>query len=62
MQSRGLRWLAHIDDWAFEGARENLGNRDPDVIDVTHVRWATTTAVTAIDLCAFELAARRSTG
>lgn len=55
---KGLHWLAHVDDWAFQGARENLGGRDPDVIDVAHVRWATTTAITAIDLCAFDLAVR----
>jgi hypothetical protein len=46
----GLRWLVHVDDWAFDGARENLGGRDPRVIDVAHVRWATTTAATAVDL------------
>lgn len=52
----GLRWLVRIDDWAFEGAGESLGDRDPRVIDVAHARWATTTAVTAIDLCAVEIA------
>ena len=53
-----LRWLADVDDWAFRGGRENLGKRDPRVIDVAHVRWATTTAITALDLCAVELACR----
>lgn len=54
----GLRWLAAIDDWAFAGERENLGGRDPRVMDVAHVRWASTTAKTAIDLCSIELAYR----
>ena len=53
---QGLRWLVDLDDWAFDG--ENLGGRDPRVIDVAHVRWATTTAVTAVDLCAAEIAVR----
>ena len=54
----GLRWLVHVDDWAFAGAGENLRGRDRRIIDVAHVRWATTTAVTAIDLCVAELAVR----
>jgi hypothetical protein len=54
----GLRWLVHVDDWAFDGASENLGGREPRVIDVAHVRWATTTAVTAVDLCVAEIAVR----
>ena len=54
----GLRWLVHVDDWAFDGAGENLGGRDEGPIDVAHVRWATTTAVTAIDLCVAEIAVR----
>jgi hypothetical protein len=52
----GLRWLAHVDEWAFAGHLENLGGRDPRIIDVAHVRWATLSAVTAIDLCAIEIA------
>jgi hypothetical protein len=52
----GLRWLVHVDEWAFAGRLENLGGRDSRVIDVAHVRWATMTAVTAIDLCAIEIA------
>lgn len=54
----GLRWLAHLDEWAFADPRERLGHRNHRVIDVAHVRWATTTAVTAIDLCVAELAVR----
>jgi hypothetical protein len=54
----GLRWLVDLDDWAFAGAGENRGERNPRVIDVAHVRWATTTAVTAVDLCVAEIAVR----
>jgi hypothetical protein len=54
----GLGWLVHVDDWAFDGAGENLGGRDARAIDVAHVRGATTTAVTAVDLCVAEMAVR----
>ena len=54
----GLRWLVYVDDWAFAGVGESLRGRDPRIIDVAHVRWATTTAVTAIDLCVAEIAVR----
>jgi hypothetical protein len=54
----GLRWLVDLDDWAFSGTRENLASRDPKVIDMVHVRWATSTSVTALDLCGVELAVR----
>jgi hypothetical protein len=54
----GLNWLVDLDDWAFRGLRENLSGRDPKVIDVVHVRWAASTAVTALDLCGVELAVR----
>jgi hypothetical protein len=54
----GLNWLVDLDDWAFRGLRENLSGRDPKVIDVIHVRWAASTAVTALDLCGVELAVR----
>jgi hypothetical protein len=54
----GLHWLADIDEWAVVNPRERLSRRDPRVIDVAHVRWPTTTAVTAIDLCVAEVAVR----
>lgn len=54
----GLRWLTYLDEWAFERSPEHLLGRDPRVIDVAHVRWATTTAITAIDLCVAEIAVR----
>jgi hypothetical protein len=54
----GLRWLVDLDDCAFSDTRQNLHGRDPQVIDIVHVRWATSTAVTALDLCGVELAIR----
>jgi hypothetical protein len=51
-----LWWLADVDDWAYSGDRRNLGEHDADTIDIAHVRWATGTAKTAIDLCAADLA------
>ena len=54
----GLRWLCYVDEWAFERSPEHLEGRDPRVIDLAHVRWATVTAITAIDLCAAEIAVR----
>jgi hypothetical protein len=54
-----LRWLLRVDNWAFhESDCAGLGAQTARIIDVAHVRWATMTAVTAIDLCAAELAVR----
>ena len=54
----GLRWLVHVDDEAFGGDRAPLAGFRADAVDSAHVRWATSTAVTAIDVCATALAAR----
>lgn len=54
----GLDWLVEIDDRAFEGDRANLSGRDPRVVDLAHIRWAASSAKTALDLCAAELAYR----
>lgn len=54
----GLRWLVHLDDEAFGGDRAPLAGFDADAVDAAHVRWATSTAITAIDLCSTALAAR----
>jgi hypothetical protein len=53
-----LDWLVCLDGYAFAGDRSRLCGRDPRVIDVAHVRWALASAVTALDLCAVELAYR----
>jgi hypothetical protein len=54
----GLEWLVELDDWAFANDRDHLRGRHPKLIDVVHVRWAVSTAITAVDLCAAELAVR----
>jgi hypothetical protein len=51
----GLRYLDDIDQ-AFDGTRTSIGLHRPDVVDVSHARWATGTCVTALDLCAAALA------
>lgn len=54
----GLRWLVHVDDQAFGGDRGPIADFSADAIDTAHVRWAASTAITALDLCATALAAR----
>jgi hypothetical protein len=54
----GLEWLVELDDWAFANEREHLRGRHPKLVDVVHVRWAVSTAITAVDLCAAEIAVR----
>ncbi|MBS4730156.1 hypothetical protein MSM1_18080 [Mycobacterium sp. SM1] len=34
------------------GAHVQPTNTHPDLVDISHVRWATANAITAIDLCA----------
>jgi hypothetical protein len=51
-----LWWLGDVDDWAYSGDRRNLRAHDPETVDIAHVRWATGTAKTAIDLCAADAA------
>ncbi len=54
---KSLHWLKEIDGCAFE-ADTNLRGHDPKVVDVAHVRWATSTATTAVDLCVAEIAVK----
>jgi hypothetical protein len=54
---KSLHWLKEIDGCAFE-ADTNLRGHDPKVVDVAHVRWATSTAITAVDLCVAEIAVK----
>jgi hypothetical protein len=54
---KSLRWLKEIDSCAFAGDT-NLRGHDPKVVDVAHVRWATSTAITAVDLCVAEIAVK----
>jgi hypothetical protein len=50
-------WTAEGSDY-LEKLDDNVGGRvlpdgtNPDLVDISHVRWATANAITAIDLCA----------
>src|SRR5262245_44570593 len=46
--------LHYLDDVDLSHEKSHLavGGHRPDVIDVAHARWVTSTCVTAIDLCA----------
>jgi hypothetical protein len=46
-----LHYLDDIDR-AFDTSGAAIGGHRPDIVDVSHARWATGTAATAIDLCA----------
>jgi hypothetical protein len=45
-----LHYLADVD-----AHPEIVGDHDPDTADVAHARWATSTCITALDLCAAAL-------
>ena len=47
----GLQYLDDI-DLQYDTSRAPVGNHRPDVVDVSHARWATGTCMTALDLCA----------
>ena len=49
-----LHYLDDI-DLAYDTSPETIGDHDPAVVDVAHARWATTTSITAVDLCAAAL-------
>jgi len=46
-----LHYLDDIDR-AYEASHTVIGAHRPDVVDVAHARWATSTCITALDLCA----------
>jgi hypothetical protein len=50
-----LHYLADVDT-AFERAGESTEGHAGHVVDVAHARWATSTSITALDLCAAGLA------
>lgn len=49
--SESLDYLATLDE-EYEANRVIPGNHAPDVVDVAHMRWASVTCITALDLCA----------
>ena len=46
-----LHYLDDIDN-AYDTSHATISGHSPDVVDVAHVRWATATSITALDLCA----------
>jgi hypothetical protein len=46
-----LQYLDHLDE-IQGGYPAPIHGHSADVIDIAHVRWATSTAITALDLCA----------
>jgi hypothetical protein len=50
-----LHYLDDIDQ-AYDASYSPIGGHRPDVVDVAHARWATGSAIAALDLCAASLA------
>src|SRR5687768_12483399 len=46
-----LHYLDDVDG-EYDRSRTVRGGHRPDVVDIAHVRWATGTCITALDLCA----------
>ena len=51
----GIDHLADMHEWLFAD-RRRLGRHHGDVVELAHARWATGSAITALDLCAGALA------
>ena len=50
--ARAVESLHYLDDLDRQFGEGPRADHDLDLIDVTHARWATTTSITALDLCA----------
>jgi hypothetical protein len=51
--AEGSDYLEKLDDdYGYFGRPVPRGAPHPDLVDISHVRWATANAITAIDLCA----------
>ena len=46
-----LHYLADIDE-SYSSSRSLPATHKPDVVDVAHARWATSSCITSLDLCA----------
>ena len=53
--TESLHYLDDIDK-AYDASHTVVGGHRPDVVDVAHARWSTSTCITALDLCAAGLA------
>jgi hypothetical protein len=52
-----LNYLADVDQ-VQGGYQQSVNGHHADIIDIAHVRWATGSAITALDLCAAALGTR----
>src|SRR4051812_1807307 len=50
----GIYYLSDLDDAYRAGSVSSLGHQ-PETIEISHIRWAAGTAITALDLCAAAL-------
>ena len=50
----GLHYLDDLDSLHHKGDL-SVEDRQPDIVNIAHVRWATSSAITALDLCAAAL-------
>jgi hypothetical protein len=55
----GLHHLLDVDDIAFGVVPRDLSGFSEEVLDLAHVRWASASAITTLDLCAGTLGRRR---
>ena len=51
----GIYYLHDLDELRDRG-RLAIDAHPPDIVNIAHVRWATTSSITAVDLCAAALA------
>lgn len=50
-----LHYLYDLDDIVQQRYPAKVSGHDADIVDIAHVRWATGTAISAVDLCAAAL-------
>jgi hypothetical protein len=51
----GMHYLLELDDRAFGSGEPDLMGHARESVDLAHVRWASASAITALDLCAATL-------
>lgn len=55
----GVHRLLDLDDEAFGVMPREMGGYSEEALDLSHVRWASASAITTLDLCAGTLGRRR---
>jgi hypothetical protein len=51
----GMYYLSDLDEFKERGGLP-MDAHHPDIVNISHVRWATSSSITAVDLCAAALA------